>query len=384
MIDRFTHQDLRKLVEFQNPPCVSIFLPTQKTGREIYKSKTRLMNLAKAARQKLAPKWMSDEVADKFLNPIQELAGDDEFWQVTDQGLAVFIDVNGLRYWRVAHRLEEQVFVSQQFFVRPMIAVQRTAGTFFILALSRKIAKLFEANSSTISVVDVPNMPGGIEEALDFASVERGSQAHTGSREFGGKGSTIFHGQGGKPDSATDDLRSYFRLVSDAVTDYLKDQPGPLVLACVENHFPIFKDINSYSLLLDDVIAGSPDRVNPAEFQAKGKQIFAVFADKKRQAALKSFVDNAHTNRTLSETSAIVAAAHQGRVDRLLVDNTAKLPGRFEPSNQSVQYEVAAEDGDVDLIEDVIAQTLAHKGEVYVFDADEMPIEQPIVATVRF
>ena len=57
-----------------------------------------------------------------------------------------------------------------------------------------------------------------------------------------------------------------------------------------------------------------------------------------RQSAIETFQQNANTSRTLSETSAILAATHQGRVDQLFFDESATLPGEFKASEQTIDY----------------------------------------------
>ena len=138
MIDRFSKQDLLTLVKKQNDPCVTIYLTTEKTGREIYKPATSLKQLAETAQRKLAGHWMGDADAKNFVRPLVELANDEDFWQHADQGLALFLNADRLLRWRVAQPFEENVFVSGQFFVRPILLVVgkiETTYQFFLKAI---------------------------------------------------------------------------------------------------------------------------------------------------------------------------------------------------------------------------------------------------------
>lgn len=196
MIDRFDKNDLLNLVQRQNDPCVTIYLLTEKTGREIHKAATRLRQLVKTACQSLAGHWMSDSDAETFLRPLTELSEDAAFWEVTDHGLALFLDANGLQRWRVATTFAEQVFVSDRFFIRPLVATANNHQAFYILALSQNKTQLFAADETSLKTIAVPEMPASLKDSLNLTSVDRGLQIHTGSREHKGKQAGVFHGQG--------------------------------------------------------------------------------------------------------------------------------------------------------------------------------------------
>ena len=72
-----------------------------------------------------------------------------------------------------------------------------------------------------------------------------------------GDGSVTFHGAGSGSASAKDDLLRYFRLVEDGLTEFLKGDRVPLVLAGVEYLLPIYKEANTYPNLIDMVIKGN-------------------------------------------------------------------------------------------------------------------------------
>jgi hypothetical protein len=106
--------------------------------------------------------------------------------------------------------------------------------------------------------------------------------------------------------------------------------------------------------------------------------------DQRRRSAVEKYNEQANTTGTLSEASDIIAAAHAGQIDQLLVNSTATLPGEFDPADRSIDYHASTTDYDKDLVEDTIAQTLLHRGDVYAISENEMPANQPMVATLRF
>ncbi len=384
MLDRFLHSDLRNLLTTQNAPCVSIYLPTAKTGTEVREGRIRLKNLAGQAEQKLAGHWMSATDAAKFMQPVTRLLNDHEFWQHTDQGLALFLDASELRHWRIDCPFKEQLAVSDQFFVRQIMAAADGDDRFYVLVLGENEVVLFEANKTSIQQKEVPGLPANLDEALNLTSVDRGSQSHAASPSLPGKQGSVFHGQGGKPDRSQEDLVAYCRQVNKAVADSLNGQSRPLILACVDSQMPVYRQINSYPNLQEQIVPGAHAARAPHLLLEKSWPIMRAYLDGRRDKALEAYKAKAGTPATSSEVSEVVAAAHQGRLDHLFFDRSRSVSGQFDLASQSIDYEADTTDFARDLVEQTIAQAVLHRSSVYSLPADEMPADTPMVATLRY
>ena len=386
MIDRFSKSDLLNLVKVQSTPCVTIYLLTEKSGREIYKPATRLKQLVKSAKQKLAGgQWIGESETQDFLKPIAQLSDDDSFWQETDRGLALFLNASGLQMWRGGVQLAERVFVSDRFFVRPIVSIANNDQRYYVLSLSENKAELFEGTNTELKKIALPNMPASVEEAMNVTSVERGSQIHTGTHQYAGKEASVFHGHGGEPDTSNDDVRFYFRQVNHTVADHLAGKREPLLLACVADKSPIYREINTYPYLLEQLAVGNTDQLSIQRLHDRATICINEYMEKDLQPAIESYRQLAGTPRSLAETSSILAAAYQGQIDTLLVDEAAPvIVGTFNPAEQTIDYESATPDFDKDLMEEAIAQTLLHRGKVVALTPDKMPADAPMVATLRY
>jgi hypothetical protein len=207
---------------------------------------------------------------------------------------------------------------------------------------------------------------------------------HTGARDYGGKKGSVFHGQGGKPETSRRDLREYYRQVDQAVTRFLRDNDQPLILACVADQASVYRDVNNYSRLLPQVITGNADELSEHQLHERGWPCMEQYLQEARRAAISNYQAAAHTTRTASEISAIMTAAHLGQVDTLLIKETASLEGKYNPVDQTVDYSESPPECDQDLIESAVAQTLLHRGEVVSVPADELPGLEAMVATLRY
>ncbi|MGI9515996.1 MAG: hypothetical protein ACR2NP_03025 [Pirellulaceae bacterium] len=384
MLDRFLQADLRSLLTSQNAPCISMYLPTAKTGAEVREGRIRLKNLANQAEQRLTGHWMSATDAARFLRPVAELINDPEFWQHTDEGLAMFLDANQLRRWRIDCPFREQLAVSDQFFVQQIVSAANGDDRYYVLALGENEIALFAANKATIDKTEVPGLPENMEEALNLSSVDRGSQSHVASPSLPGKQGSVFHGQGGKPDRSREDLVTLYRQVNKAVADFLNGQQRPLILAGVESQMPAYRQVNSYPQLLEPIVPGAHAERSPHLLLEKSWPIMREYLDQRREKALDIWRAKADTPATSSEIREVVAGACQGRLDHLFFDRSRSVSGQYDPASQSILYEAKTDDLDLDLIEQAITQAVLHRTSVFSLPSDEMPNGAPMVATLRY
>ncbi len=384
MIDRFTKQDLLQLIQEQHAPCVSIYLGTEKTGREIYKPATQLKQLVEAAKTKLSGNWMADSDAERFLAPIIDLIDDEDFWQQTENGLALFLNPDGFQKWQIVDPLADQVFVSRTFFVRSIVPTAQRYEAYYILALSQNRAEFFEADESGVSRICIPEMPESVEAAMNVTSADRGSSVHTATQEHRGKQGRVYHGHGGKPDVAHEDAEYFYRQVDRAVSRFLGQSTKPLVLATVSNQAAIYQSVNRYPHLVDEFASGNPDRLLEDQLLADTLAVLQAHRDKIHRSTVAQYQGPKTIPNMLYEVSEILNAAHLGQIEKLFCHPTAPLPGSFNPVNRTIDYNCSTNDLDLDLVEDAIAQTLQHRGDVLVSQKDELPMEQPMIAKLRY
>jgi hypothetical protein len=81
-VDAIRRTDLQRLALGRPGPCVSVFLPTHRAGREVEQAPIRLKTLLRQATDALT--------FDRLLAPLRRLLDDRLFWQYQSDGLALF------------------------------------------------------------------------------------------------------------------------------------------------------------------------------------------------------------------------------------------------------------------------------------------------------
>ena len=98
-----------------------------------------------------------------------------------------------------------------------MIAALETDEPMYVLLLGGRHVELYRVAEQTVEKVDVPEPAAGHGETLNYDEAERGAQVHSAARGLPGKQAAVFHGHGGLPEKAKQDLEIFLRRQSQPV-----------------------------------------------------------------------------------------------------------------------------------------------------------------------
>jgi hypothetical protein len=363
--------------------CISIFAPTHAAGRESQQDVLRLKNLLAQAERELIDQGVRSTDAKNMLAQGRSLLDDTLFWEKRSHGLAVFLGDGVFERFRVPLELDEVVMVNRRFQLKPLLPLVGYDDRFFVLALSQNRVRLLKGSQYSIRNVDVEGLPENIDQALNYDTLQPASQVHSAMRGDLGKQAAVFHGQGNVRDVAKDDLAKYFRVISAALRDRLRDQRIPLFLAGVQYLLPIYREVSDYPYIAADELPGNPDHLSERELHDRIWPLMKKRTDGAAEQAEHKYRQLAGTGRTSDDIRRIVPAAHEGRIESLFVDGQAHCWGTFAPSTGEMDVREAAQTGDDDLLDLAAVQTLLHRGSVFALPVEQVP-SPPVAAVYRY
>jgi len=379
--------NLRALVEHRQRPCISMYLPTHRTGRkEIREDPIRLKNAIGDAKTRLHQAGYSRDQATELLQPASDLVVSQSFWLYQSDGLAVFVSPELFRHYRLPLRFQDEVVVTDHFSIKQLVPLFSEDGRFYILALSQKRIRFFEATHLGIQERAVPEMPKNISDLRQYDVEEEHLQAHTIAMTQTARTSLVFHGQSSIVDKATykDDVVRYVRTVARKLEKYLNPDNSPLVLAGVEYEQSFYRQENAYPSLLEEGIVGSPDELDPNDLHDAAWEIVEPHFVGARRAILGHYADLSNTDKTSDLLTTILPAACAGRVRALFIQVNATVWGTFDANALSAAAHDSPEEGDVDLIDLASVYVLEHQGTIYALRKEEMPTDSPQAAIFRY
>jgi len=383
-MDVLTTSDLRNLASIQAEHCITIYMPTNVTGRDAEQDPARLRDLLQQAEDNLVKRGMRAPEARTFLEPARSLITDAFFWRERSQGVAIFICPESLMRFRLPLDFTESVIVNRRFHIKPLLALLAGDNRFYLLALSQNKVRLLDGTRHGMRELEVKGMPVNIQEALNYDEADRGAQVHSAMAGTTGKQAAVFHGQGGQKDTAKTDITQFFRMVDESLHDVLTEGNVPLMLAGVDYLLPIYRAVCSYPHTIDTTLSGNCDHLSAHQLHERAWPLVQPNFEKTRDEVLAKYRELGGSGKTTNDVEKIVTAAYQGQVDTLLLDLNADEWGVFDAETNTTEVHIEAEAGDEDLLDLAAVQTLLHRGTIQAVDRDQMPNEALIAAMLRY
>jgi hypothetical protein len=386
-VKEVTKKVIERLIEEKDDLCISVYMPTRAAASsEVKKMPIQLKTLLNNVKKKLSEEHNLDtRDIDKLLKPATDLIGDRVFWQNQKQGLALFVNSNHFSYYRLPSEVPEIANVNEYFNIISLIPEIMFNKIYYVLALSRNYNRILRCTKGTVEKIDVEGVPDSIQEILQYDESEKTLQYHSSGGE-----SAIFHGQGVVDDEKKEELLQYFRMIDQGLNKHLnprnKKNKIPLVIMCVKELFPLYKEINTYPYLLETNVEGNPDDLSDDLIKNSALEIVSGYFHNQIDDINKIYHDLKGTGKTSTQLEDIVSASVFSRVENLLIKKNVYQYGTFDVEENNVQLAAEEHDqkGTYDLYNFAAINTIKNGGQVYVLDEEKMPDGQDIIAMYRF
>jgi hypothetical protein len=380
-MNAFSKDELKTLIGKRKGLCVSIFMPSFRTGAESQQNQIRLRNLLRSAEERLLAGGLRPQEVKQFLEPAQALPGNVLFWRRQSDGLALFLAKDLFRCFRLPETFDEIIAVADHFHIKPLLPLLGGDRRFYILALSQKEVRLLEGTRHHVEEIELESVPKSLSEALQYDDLEKQVRFRAGSP---GGGSSMVSGHGADIDDAKENLLKYFRVIDRGLRDLLREERVPLILAGVDYLFPIYREANTYPHLLDGGIAGNPKGSSAEALHRMALEQVGPFFRKAEEDALAQYRQSSGTGLTSSDLGEIVPASLHGRIGLLFIASGRGQWGSFSAENEAVELHPDKKENSEDLVEMAAIQTFLNGGAVFTLPPGEMPDARDLVAVFRY
>lgn len=383
MIDLLVPEMMPKLLNLKGDTFISLYMPTFKSHPENQQDPGKFKQLVKELEESLLLKHLASEVTE-LLEPFHKLAEDFDFWQHTEEGLAVLRTKDFFKVIGLQTPVDRLGVVADSFHTKPLRKYLQTLERYQIVGLSLKDVHFYEGNRhSLIEVELLPGVPKTIEEALGEELTEKYLSISSGGSGAGG--TAIHHGHGSRSDEEEKDAERFFTVVSKAVNEYYSEPSGlPLILAALPEHHNLFQKVSNNNHLLPHGIMVNPKSVSIEKLKKLSWEIIEPEYFTKLDKLAEQF-NQAKANGIGSDTlEEIGVAAAQGRVDTLILESNRVISGRINSETGSVEA-ADLEHPEIDDLLDDIGELVLHKGgNVVIVPVEKMPTFTGIAAIFRY
>ncbi|MBL27350.1 MAG: hypothetical protein CMM50_07355 [Rhodospirillaceae bacterium] len=381
--------ELRTLIDIRADTLVSLFMPAEQAGPPVRQNPIRFKNLVEEAAKQLAAKGMRSLEIDAFLDGARRLVEDIPYWEHQSRGLAVFIDPEGIRDYRLPIPFEESVHVGDRPLIKPLLPLLAADGCYYVLAFNQGQVKLYRASRFAIHEMRTEELPSSLKEIVAETDFDDEVAFHpTGpSSSVSGTPSQKFHSLGEGPDELHEkQVEEFLQRVATGVNETFSGRSVPLVTVADERLSGRFRDVCRYAGLLPEGIHENPHRLPLSELHQATYRLVQPLFDRQRKEAVDRFRQLAgnRDQRAASDPATIVAAASEGRVDTVFAAENAALWGRISGDGDGVSVREKPEPGDEDLLDRAAAECIAHGGTAYALSQDAVPGPHVVSAILRY
>lgn len=375
-------EELRKLSEQRGPGHVSIYMPTARKGVETLQGPVRLKNLLRKAQDQVSE--------EKLLEEAWSLVDNYEFWQHQDDGLALLISPSGTHKFQLPFPIEEELFVNDRFHLKPLMRGHMKNDLFYLLTLSQRQIRLFEAHQFGLRSLALPDrIPKTLEEAMRYEDETRGHHFSPGSQGRHAGGIAPFSGHGvdaSDKENLKADVLMFFKQIDRGVMELIAAENAPLLLAGLDYLHPIYREANTYPhLIADRGVHRAVDDMRPEELHELAWPVIEPMFEQDRENTLERFHTLRARGLASSDVREVVPAAMDGRVESLLVSVGDHQWGVFQPDTHRVElfHDRASAHGE-DLLDLAAVNTMLHGGWVMAVDKDRLPEQTRMAAVFRY
>jgi hypothetical protein len=387
-MDSLTPQEVQRLADITGPGCVSLLMPTHSTGRETRQDPIRFKNLLNEAENRLIARGRRAADAHEQLAPLRRLVDDTLFWTHQDEGLAAYCMPEETHLYGVPLSLPERVIVGCRCYLMPLVSIISEDARFYVLALSPKQVRLLEGTRHTARELDLPGWPKDFEDLARYLDEESQLQFHTGAPAVGqgGDRAAMFHGHPGGDESSERKQRllEYCRLVDQRLRKAVRSDRMPLVLACDQRLASIYREASDYPRVVGQAVPGNPDARKPAELCRQAWEIIRPERDEARDTALSRYHQAAAIGRAAARLAGVLPAAHEGRIDTLLVAGDAECWGQYDFAERRLDVRDQPSPDDEELLNLATVVSCVHGADVYALPQEQLPEKESAVAVLRY
>ena len=381
--DTLTQASISELAAFKVQPCLSIYQPTHRRHPDNQQDPIRFRHLVKALETSLRQQHATADVK-ALIEPFEALAQDHDFWNHTQDGLAVLGATGLFRVFLLQRPVAELAVVADSFHTKPLRRWLQSTGRYQVLALSLNKVQLFEGDRNALDAV---GLAASVPQTMDAALGDELTEPHTTVSSYGGLGrghTAMRHGQGGKKDEIDADAERFFRAVDRAVLEHHSRPSGlPLMLAALPEHQHRFRALSHNPFLMANGLMVDPQGVTNDELRQRAWDVASPQQAAQQAAWREAYAAAAAHGRGSEDLAQVAHAAVAGRVATLLIEAERQVAGRIDASTGRIDPAEIGNPRVDDVLDDLGALVERMGGEVHVLPADRMPCRTGVAASFR-
>ena len=383
-MNKITQAAIDELAQPQPTKVISIYLPTHRDSSPPHRQEdqTRFKNLIRTAQDKWHAEH-NDEAIFNSYNQLMDKLNDNDFWQQTTEGMAIFISPTNCAIYHLPIESQERVCIDDAYDITPLLVVMAYDQPYYLLALAMHNTKLFYGDMYGLDpvAIDFPTSP---EDALNIDEMFSGS--HTIRNQNSGGGSAA-HGQGDSNGAGREERLQYFRIIDSMIADSSSiDDSLPILVAATDSEAGDYRHLSKLPNLIHTYIQGNHTQSTLPDLHALAWPVIQTEVSLKQATEMiEEFNEGEGIKKSSRHLRDIMEAAKMGRIKTLLVGMTRKTTDTVSDAIHSAAPILTfAKQYDHDNIAQLVKIVLAQGGTILGINNELLPAKVTVAAIYRY
>jgi len=362
-----SRQDIEALASVRTPYCVSIYLPTGTGPADSERAKIELKNHFTNAKKQLETVGAPKSACERLDDVLDELLGNSLFWSYQSQSLAVLVNEDITRIFRLPNRFVPTLDVADRFYMKPLMRTITFSQSAYVLALSQKSVRLIRVTADQpAELVEVDGLPTDMESFLNLDLDSSGRNAE----DRGELDPNVW-------------MQQYTAAVNKAIYPAVRESKLPLILAAADPLASFYRRSNSYKYLSETGIPGNSEALSADALADKVRPILDDLYKEEVAGVIDRFKTKQAQGLGTSDLSTAARGAVMHAIDTLLIDFDKRIPGYIDEAGV-IQPTAADDASNYGIADEILRHALLVNARVYAVRSDEMPDGAEVAATFRF
>lgn len=346
----------KEVKDINTEACVSIILNTHRTRPDNQKDPIQLKNLIKEALERLYNSYEKRFVwpIDERLNEIAESIRHDE----NIESLVIYANQNFSAYTRLPIEVQDRVIIDRTFATKDLIKAAYEEGGYYVLQLSRSIARLTEAFNGKV----VEEMGG------DFPY--ENPMENRGNPEM---------------DNESDYIKEFLNHVDKSLQIVLNERPLPVIVVSERRTYNYFVEVCDDTSSIVGILDRLPNDEKPDKIVAEAWKKMLSVIQERHASRIEELEEAKSTNSVVSGYKDVWQTVQQGRGKILFVRKGLMQPAIVDEENfkiKLIDHPSSQPDAVDDIVDEMIEQTIAYGGDlVFVKDGSLEEFEDIALVT---
>ena len=258
MISMPDGHDLKQVADFNEPNCLTIYLPLDDFDNNSEAHRIQIKNLLSEAEIALLNSGLDELSVGHMLAPARSLLLEERtVWWMRHSSLVLFIHKKLFSYaYLPGWLVQRQLIISRGFFIEPLLNTIGEDRSYFVLALNHSHISIYRGSYASLVRIKIKDLPTNMHMALRIDEYPQSRQTHSVAPASSGKGSEAYHSQYNVAEVDKKMLQEFFRAIDKGLHHFLQKDNSPLILAGVDYLTAMYRRINTYPGLIAKGING--------------------------------------------------------------------------------------------------------------------------------